>query len=152
MLDLAKINCMLLFKAFAGSEAFGRLRIFVIPELATNNPYALQSHVDPTLLLSTDCVNIKLKKAGNASERDPSGLTNYSFWECTIDGSIPVDSLQLGAYAVIDRWNNQVIKGTLDQASRKHSNRYKLVIDTSQNVPFEIINEAIEVLPDAINP
>lgn len=140
MLDIAKINCLELFKAFAGSEAFGRLRIFVIPEVENANPYDLPPEIEPTLLLDTECVNIKLQKSGRASERDPSGITNYSYWECTIDGSISVDLLQLGAYAVIDNWNNQIIKGILDQVYRKHSNRYRLTIDTSQNVPFLVEN------------
>lgn len=140
MLDLAKINCVLLFKTFAGSNAFGRLRVFVIPELESTNPYDLPTIIKPTLLLDTECVSIKLEKAGNAAERDPSGLTNYSFWQCTIDGSHSVDKLKLGAYAVIDNWNNQIIKGILDQVHRKHSNRYRLTIDTSQNVPFEVLD------------
>jgi hypothetical protein len=152
MFDITRINPVNLFKAFAGSEAYGRLRVFVIPELENSNPYHLGDSITPTLLLSTDCVNIKLQRGGNASESDPSGLRNYSFWECTVDGSISVDSLQLGAYAVIDQWNNQVIKGTLEQVSRKHSNRYRVTINTSQNVPFEVVNQVIEVIADASNP
>lgn len=146
MIDLGKINCVELFKAFAGTGSTGRLRVFILPELETDNPYDLPSIITPTLLLTTECVSIKLQTKGMASESDQSGLVNYSSWKCTVDGSIPPEQLRLGAYAVIDQWNNQVIKGILDQVDRKHSNRYRLTIDTAQNVPFEVIDEEIEVV------
>jgi hypothetical protein len=142
MLDVGKIDCVSIFKAFAGSGSSGRLRVFVIPELDTNNPYDLPTVIIPDLLLNTECVSIKLQTRGMASESDPLGLSNYSFWKCTIDGNISEESLQLGAYAVIDNWNNKIIKGILEQVDRKHSNRYRITIDTSQNVPFEVADNS----------
>ena len=148
MLDLGKLNTIEVFKAFAGSGASGRLRVFVIPELDTDNPYDLPEVITPTLLLTTECVSIKLQTRGMASDRESSGMINYSFWKCSVDGQILPDQLLIGAYAVIDNWNNQVIKGILDQVDRKHSNRYRLTIDTAQNVPFEVIDNVIEVITD----
>jgi hypothetical protein len=150
MLDLGKINTIELFKAFAGSGASGRLRVFILPELDTDNPYDLPEVITPTLLLTTECVSIKLQTRGVAGDRESSGLVNYSFWKCSVDGQIAPEKLRLGAYAVIDKWNNQVIKGILDQVDRKHSNRYRVTIDTAQNVPFEVIDSVIEVTQEAI--
>lgn len=138
MLDLGKINTIAIFKAFGGTSSTGRLRVFTIPELITDNPYDLPTLTTPILLLTAECVSIKLQTRGEANDADPSGLVNYSVWKCSVDGSILPNLLKMGAYAVIDRWNNQVIKGVLDQVDRKHSNRYRLTIDTAQNVPFEI--------------
>ncbi len=150
MLDLCKVNTIELFKAFAGSGASGRLRVFVLPELDTDNPYDLPEVITPTLLLTTECVSIKLQGRGLAGDRESSGLVNYSFWKCSVDGQIAPEKLRIGAYAVIDKWNNQVIKGILDQVDRKHSNRYRLTIDTAQNVPFEVIDNKIEVTQEAL--
>lgn len=138
MLDLGKINTIAIFKAFGGSSSTGRLRVFTIPELITDNPYDLPTVNTPNLLLTTECVSIKLQTRGEANDADPSGLINYSFWKCSVDGEIASNLLKRGAYAVIDSWNNQVIKGIIDQVERKYSNRYRLTIDTAQNVPFEI--------------
>jgi hypothetical protein len=150
MLDIGKLDCIQLFKAFGGTGSTGRLRVFVLPDLDTDNPYDLPEVITPTLLLNTECVSMKLQTKGMASEADPSGVVNYSYWKCTIDGSIPPTKLRLGAYAVIDRWNNQVIKGIVDQIDRKHSNRYRLTIDTAQNVPFEVVDEVIELNPTEV--
>lgn len=146
MLDLGKINAIEIFKAFSGSGSTGRLRVFTIPELSTDNPYDLPTVNAPTLLLTTECVSIKLQTRGEANDASPSGLVNYSVWKCSVDGSISSSLLKMGAYAVIDRWNNQVIKGVLDQVERKHSNRYRLTIDTAHNVPFELVDEVITEL------
>ena len=150
MLDIGKLDCIQLFKTFGGTGSTGRLRVFVLPELDTDNPYDLPEVITPTLLLNTACVSIKLQTKGMASEADPSGVVNYSYWKCTIDGSISPTKLRLGAYAVIDRWNNQIIKGIVDQIDRKHSNRYRLTIDTAQNVPFEVVDEVIELNPTEV--
>lgn len=150
MLDLGKVSTISLFKAFAGTGSSGRLRVFTLPELETDNPYDLPDVITPTLLLTTECVSIKLQTKGVASDRESSGLVNYSFWKCSVDGQILPDKLQLGAYAVIDQWNNQIIKGILDQVDRKHSNRYRLTIDTAQNVPFEVHDNVIEVIPEVL--
>lgn len=151
MFDLGKINTVELFKAFAGTGSSGRLRVFTLPELDTDNPYDLPAVITPTLLLTTDCVSIKLQTRGIASDVEQSGVVNYSFWKCTIDGSIAPEKLKHGAYAVIDKWNNQVIKGILDQVDRKHSNRYRLTIDTAQNVPFEVVDSVISVIEGMAN-
>lgn len=150
MLDIGQLNCVEIFKAFGGSGSTGRLRVFVLPSLDTDNPYDLPKVIKPELLLNTECVSVKLQTKGMASEADPSGVVNYSYWKCTIDGSVNPDQLRLGAYAVIDRWNNQTIKGILDQVERKHSNRYRLTIDTAQNVPFEVVDEIIELNPTEV--
>lgn len=150
MLDIGKVNTISIFKAFAGIGSSGRLRVFTLPELETDNPYDLPDVITPSLLLTAECVSIKLQTRGVASDRESSGLVNYSFWKCSVDGHIEPNKLILGAYAVIDQWNNQVIKGILDQIDRKHSNRYRLTIDTAQNVPFEVHDNAIEVIPEAV--
>lgn len=150
MIDLGKLNAIELFQAFAGTGASGRLRVFILPELDTDNPYDLPDTITPTLLLTTACVSIKLQTRGVAGDRESSGMVNYSFWKCSVDGQIEPSKLQIGAYAVIDKWNNQVIKGILDQVDRKHSNRYRLTIDTAQNVPFDVIDNVIEVNTEAL--
>lgn len=139
-MDLATINCMELFKAYGGSNASGRLRLYQLNSISNepDNPYELpsESSTEPFLILDTEVVSIK-EPFTKSEKRESAGFIDTSIWRVTISGDIDPNNLKLKSYAFVD-WGVQRIKGVLDNVERKHSNRYHLLINVSQNVPFSI--------------
>lgn len=140
MVDLGSIDCVGLFKAYGGTNSTGRLRIYQL-NIANNdpvNPYELpeQSPNTPFLVIDVECVSIK-DPYNRQSKKEQSGSIDNSLWRVTINGDIEPDKLKLKNYVVVD-WAKQRIQGVLNNVSHKHSNRYHLIINTAENVPFSI--------------
>lgn len=140
MVDVTSVNCVDLFKTYGGSNASGRLRIYQLNAISNEptNPYELPSDNTSNhfLVLETEIVSIK-NPFSRFSLNTESGISSNSIWRVTITSNIAQDKLLLKNYAVID-WAGQRIQGVIDSVVRKHSNRYHLFINTSQNVPFLI--------------
>lgn len=138
--DVTSVNCVDLFKSYGGLNASGRLRIYQLNAITNDvsNPYEFPSEnaSNPFLMLDTECVSIK-NPFSRFSQNNESGISSNSIWRVTISSEIAQDKLLLKNYAIVD-WASQRIQGVIDSVVRKHSNRYHLFINTSQNVPFLI--------------
>lgn len=136
MVDLGSIDCVNLFKSYGGTGSNGILQLYQYTAFTSEptNPYELPIPNTPYLLLEAECTSIKHSTKMD-SERANVGIINDSLWRVTISGQTDVSKLILRSYAVIN-WNGLKIKGVLANVERKHSNRFHVFIDTTQNVPI----------------